>query len=171
MRRNPHLLPPPFRLNCRPERRECDAELFRATCPQRIGRRLDFRETGHFVQASTSRSPFAGRCLRRPLDGRPYPVRKNTLALHRRKRAPIVATPWKWLVSTDSSGMCDNRCTIQQLLCNVSPRIAVHERRPILSPPPGPRCPYRPAERLTAPFLSSLSPVPTDLTPDTDPRK
>ena len=34
-----------------------------ATCPHRIGRRLDFRETGHFEQASTSRSSFAGRCF------------------------------------------------------------------------------------------------------------
>ena len=35
----------------------------RATCPHRIGRRRDFLETGHCVQASTSRSPFAGRCF------------------------------------------------------------------------------------------------------------
>ena len=29
----PHLLPPPFRLKCRPERRERDAELFRDVSP------------------------------------------------------------------------------------------------------------------------------------------
>ena len=34
-----------------------------ATCPHRIARRLDFRETGHFEQASTNRSSFAGRCF------------------------------------------------------------------------------------------------------------
>ena len=34
-----------------------------ATWPHRIARRRDFLETGHFVQASTSRSSFAGRCF------------------------------------------------------------------------------------------------------------
>ena len=34
-----------------------------ATCPHRIGRRLDFREVGQDEQLSTSRSPFAGRCF------------------------------------------------------------------------------------------------------------
>ena len=39
----------------------------RATWPQRIARRLDFRETGHFVQASTSRSSLRWTLLSRPL--------------------------------------------------------------------------------------------------------
>ena len=34
-----------------------------ATWPHRIARRLDFWDTGHFEQASTSRSSFAGRCF------------------------------------------------------------------------------------------------------------
>ena len=34
-----------------------------AMCPHRIARRLDFRETGHVVQARMIRSSFAGRCL------------------------------------------------------------------------------------------------------------
>ena len=38
-----------------------------ATCPHRIARRLDFRETGHFVQASTKPIFLRWTLLRRPL--------------------------------------------------------------------------------------------------------
>ena len=53
---------------------------------------------------------------------------------------------------------------MQQLLC-----LFAQDRRtrdgPYSALPPAPDGQYRPAERLTAPFLRSLSPVPTDLTP------
>ena len=106
----------------------------RATCPHRIGRRLDFRETGHFEQASTSRSSFAGRCFAAHLwqvvrseNTRPCIVNTRPARNH----------AWKWRVSP--SGSCISIIVeVFNNCCNVSPRSAVRETahaRPTLGSP------------------------------------
>ena len=94
------LLPPPFCLNCRPERRERDADRSGDTWPHRIARRRDFLETGHCVQASTSRSPFAGRCL---FAHRWQAIRSVKTFGVMTKTRPDRSQPWKCF----SSLMCE----------------------------------------------------------------
>ena len=95
----------------------------RATCPQRIGRRLDFREIGHFEQASTSRSSFAGRWRAAHLW---QAVRSENTRPCIVKTRPARNHAWKWRVSP--SGSCMSTIVAVFNNCyNVSPRSAVRE--------------------------------------------
>ena len=73
-----------------------------ATCPHRIDRRLDFRETGHFEQASTSRSSFAGRWRAAHLWQAVRSVKTRVCIVNTR---PIRNHAWKWRVSPSGSCM------------------------------------------------------------------
>ena len=64
----------------------------RATWPHRIARRLDGRDSGHFVQASTSRSSASGRCL---FAHRWQAIRSVKTFVDITKTRPDRSQPWK----------------------------------------------------------------------------
>ena len=66
----------------------------RATWPHRIGRRLDFLETGHFVQASTNRSSASGLFL---FTDRWQAIRSVKTFGDITKTRPDRSQPWKCL--------------------------------------------------------------------------
>ena len=88
-----------------------------ATCPHRIGRRLDGREGGHFKQASTSRSYESGLCF---VAHRWQDVRSAKTFGDITNTRPDRSQPWKCFLSLKVTivAECNNSC-------NLSPRSAV----------------------------------------------
>ena len=147
------LLPPPFRINCRPERRERDAELPSDVTPpnrppSRLPRDRALRAGEHkpifFRWTLLCRPLMAGRSISKD----PCLHRKN--APNPKPRVKVACLAVRLL-------HVNNRCSIQQLLQRIAQECRPRDWPYSGLPPP----PMASQARLAAhrPFLSSLSPV------------
>ena len=145
----PHLLPPPFRLDCRPERRERDAELSGDVSPPN---RPPSRLPGYRALRAGEDDPVL---LRWTLLSGPLMADRSIVkytAIHRENTSS--SKPSVKMAVKLSHG--NNRCIVQQSLQSLG-----QERRQRDGPCSGlPPPPMASQARLAAhrPFLSSLSP-------------
>ena len=124
-----------------------------ATCPHRIARRLDFRETGHFMQASTNRSSFAGRCFAAHLW-------QTVLSLNIRAFIVKIRPARNPRVEMTVSFHGNNRCIVQQSLQPLA-----QERRQRDGPCSGLPAPPMASQASLAAYKHYLSPSLKRLSP------